>query len=244
MASLTRWCFLTDFYDAMAGIVRQYQLYFYPDDNSIELHDVKNKKVFLKRVITSDITKKDLFVGSDITIYSRKLKIVEYGDGYTKKLLDENRATTFGMIKPDSYLNIGKIIDMLYNQGGFSISKLKMTRLSLENASEFYAEHRGKPFYENLVNFMSSDLSVGMELVKKDAIKEYRSFIGPTNSNTAREQQPGSIRAIFGTDGSKNCVHGADSNNSAERETNFFMARLYSASPFCLSLALETTISC
>jgi nucleoside-diphosphate kinase len=225
MTSQSRYCFLTEFFDNMAGIVRQYQLYFFTEDNSIEMHDIKNKKVFLKRVQYPEISLKDLFIGSDINVYSRKLKIVDYADGFTRGALMESRATTYGMIKPDSYMNIGKIIDMIYNKGGFSISKMKMTKLKNEDAQEFYGEHKGKPFYENLINFMTSDYIVGMELVKKDAIKAWREFIGPTNSNNARQQAPDSIRALFGTDGTKNAVHGSDSSTSADREINFIFNR-------------------
>ena len=64
---------------------------------------------------------------------------------------------------------------------------------------------------------MTSDYIVGMELVKRDAVKSWRDFIGPTNSKTARQQTPNSIRDLFGTDGSKNAVHGSDSSTSAER---------------------------
>jgi nucleoside-diphosphate kinase len=221
MSSQQRYCFLTEFFDSMAGIVRQYQLYFYLDDNSIEMHDLKNKRVFLKRVVYPEITTKELFIGSDISVYSRKLKITAYGDGYTKKLLEESRSTTYGMIKPDCYINMGKIVDAIYNQGGYTISKLKMVRFRQDDAAQFYAEHKGKIFYDNLISFMSSDYMVGMEIVKKDAVKSWREFIGPTNSNTARTQSPNSIRAIYGTDGSKNAVHGSDSSSSAQRELEF-----------------------
>jgi nucleoside-diphosphate kinase len=89
---------------------------------------------------------KDLYKGSDINIFSRKHKLIEYGDEYTKEYFEKVRSNTFGMIKPDGYLNIGKIIDMIYNVGGFTITKLKLCRMSLDDAAEFYAEHKGKPF--------------------------------------------------------------------------------------------------
>ena len=65
---------------------------------------------------------------------------------------------------------------------------------------------------------MTSDYAVGLELIAPDAIKKWRQLIGPTNSNTAREQAPKSIRALFGTDGTQNACHGSDSKDSAERE--------------------------
>ncbi len=221
MSILNRYCFLTEYYDATASLVRPYQLYFYPEDNSIEMHDIKNKKVFLKRVVNKDITTKDLFVGSDISVYSRKLKIVDFGDTFTKSQLETTRASTYGMIKPDAYLNIGKIIDKTINEGRFLISKLKMVKMTLDDAQEFYKEHYGKNFYEGLINFMSSDFIVGMELVQKDAVKAWRNFIGPTNLNEARQKAPNSIRALYGTEGGKNAVHGSDATTSAQRELNF-----------------------
>lgn len=226
MTTFTRYCFITEMFDQLAGIVRQYQLYFYPEDNSIEMHDNKNKKIFLKRVVNNEVTFKDLYLGSDINVYSRKLKVVEYGDAFTKKTFEENRSSTYAMIKPDAYMNIGKIIDLILNEGKFTISKLKMVKFRQEDAQEFYAEHKGKPFFDNLVSFMTSDLIVGMELIAKDAVKAWRDFIGPTNSENARKTAPKSIRALFGTDGSKNAVHGSDSLQSASRELNFVFGKL------------------
>jgi nucleoside-diphosphate kinase len=68
-------------------------------------------------------------------------------------------------------------------------------------ADEFYAEHKGKPFFAGLSTFMQSDVVTGMELVAENAIPKFREALGPTNSDTARQQAPGSIRALFGTDG-------------------------------------------
>jgi nucleoside-diphosphate kinase len=185
------------------------------------MHDVKNKKIFLKRVVNKDITMKDLFLGSDISVYSRKLKIVEFGDNFTKSQLETTRASTYGMIKPDAYLNIGRILDKIMNEGKFTISKLKMVKLQTSDAQEFYQEHYGKNFYEGLISFMSSDLMVGMELIQKDAVKAWRNFIGPTSIPEARQKAPTSIRALYGTEGGKNAVHGSDSTSSAQRELSF-----------------------
>lgn len=86
------------------------------------------------------------------------------------------------------------------------------------NCVEFYGEHKGKSFYENLVNFMSSDFIVGMELVGDNAIKRWRDLLGPTNTFVAREQVPNSIRGLFGTDGTRNACHGSDSRKARGRE--------------------------
>ena len=112
---------------------------------------------------------------------------------------------------------MGKIIDLIYNKGGFFINKLKLCRMSKENAALFYAEHKGKPFYDFLIDYITSDFIVGMELIKENAIKEWRNFIGPTNVEKAKQEAPQSLRALFG-EGGKNTVHGSDSEASVKRE--------------------------
>lgn len=125
------------------------------------------------------------------------------------------------MIKPCSYQNFGKIIDAIQQQG-FSINKLKMSKFTKETAECFYGEHVGKSFFPNLQEFMVSDVVIGMELVADDAVAKWRAFIGPTNTERAKAEAPTSIRALFGTDGTKNAVHGSDSAASATREIDFF----------------------
>jgi len=97
-----------------------------------------------------------------------------------------------------------------------------MARFTKQNAAEFYAEHYGKSFFENLINFMTSGYVLGIELIADNSIKKWRALIGPTNSLKAKEEAPDSIRGMFGTDGTKNSVHGSDSIKSAQRELTFF----------------------
>lgn len=163
----------------------------------------------------------DLHVGAIVTVQTRQLKIVEYGDVATRKRFEVDRQRTFAMIKPDAYTNIGKIIDAIY-LNGFKIAKLKMSRFTPASASVFYGEHKGKPFYPNLQQFICSDVVVGMELVAENAIEKWRSLIGPTNTLTAKQEAPESLRAYFGTDGTKNAVHGSDSNGSVKREVGYW----------------------
>ncbi len=85
------------------------------------------------------------------------------------------------MVKPDAYKNLGKILSEI-EAAGFIISNVKMAKMSVENAHRFYAEHKGKSFFEKLVKFMTSDYCVGLELVCDDAILKWRQLIGPTNS--------------------------------------------------------------
>ena len=93
-------------------------------------------------------------------------------------------------------------------------------------AEEFYAEHTDKPFFEALVQFMCSGPLVALALYKSTAIMDWRALAGPTNSLTAKEAAPGSLRAQFGTDGTRNAVHGSDSTAAAARELAFHFGPL------------------
>jgi len=172
--------------------------------------------MFLKRCEYPGITINDLYIGAIITVYARQLKVVDYGDVYTRKFFESKRSRTLALIKPDAYAHIGKILDAIY-KNGFMVNRMKMLKWTLEQAQGFYAEHKGKPFFGDLTAFMSSDVIVGLELVADSAVEKWRELIGPTNSLTARSSAPNTLRALFGTDHTKNAVHGSDSSKDCVR---------------------------
>ena len=131
---------------------------------------------------------------------------------------------TFTMIKPDAVENghIGGILDKI-NAAGFRIVAMKMTRLSAEKAGEFYAVHKERPFYGELVEFMSSGHIVAAILEKANAVEDFRKLIGATNPANAEE---GTIRKKYAESIGRNAVHGSDSNENAEIEGNFFFSGL------------------
>eukprot|EP00744_Colponema_vietnamica_P001880 GILI01003054.1.p1 GENE.GILI01003054.1~~GILI01003054.1.p1 ORF type:complete len:376 (+),score=110.48 GILI01003054.1:153-1280(+) len=221
MASEGKYTFIVEWFDSAASLVRQYQLSFWPADNTVDMYDIKNRRTFLKRCEYPALKLADLFIGASVTVFSRMLKVVDYADLFTKGELERKRSKTFAMIKPDAYNQIGKIVDAIYRDG-FVISKLKMVRLTPADAQEFYAEHQGKPFFNTLISFMTRDVVVAMELVADNAVQKWRSLIGPTNPENARREAPTSLRARFGSDGTQNAVHGSDSPASARRESDFF----------------------
>ncbi|KAK9855785.1 hypothetical protein WJX84_005017 [Apatococcus fuscideae] len=134
---------------------------------------------------------------------------------------------TLGLIKPDA-VRAGKSreIMQLAELSGFQLLAKKTLQLSQERAEEFYAEHQGKPFFPGLVGFMTSGPLYAMVLGREDAVKSWRGLMGPTNSLTAREQQPTCLRALYGTNGTQNATHGSDSSASANREIAFFFPEL------------------
>lgn len=130
---------------------------------------------------------------------------------------------TFTMIKPDAVAagNIGNILAMI-NKKGFRIVAMKYTQLSKEKAGEFYAVHKKRPFYRELVKFMSSGPIVAAILEKDNAVEDYRKLIGATNPEEAKK---GTIRAKYATSIGENAVHGADSDENAAIEGAFHFAK-------------------
>ncbi len=129
---------------------------------------------------------------------------------------------TFTMIKPGAVKNghIGAILAKI-NEGGFRIVALKYTKLSAEKAGEFYAVHSERPFYGELVKFMSSGPIVAAILEKENAVADFRTLIGATNPADAA---PGTIRALFAKSIGENAVHGSDSDENAAIEGSFHFA--------------------
>ncbi|EDO34502.1 predicted protein, partial [Nematostella vectensis] len=216
-----RFAFLAEWYDPQAALTRKYQLLFYASDNSVEMYDIKNRRLFLKRSKCDQYKADDFYIGAIVNIHSRQLKITDYCDKHTTNRLKNINEKTLAMIKPDAVGCLGGIMEMI-DQAGFKLCRAKMVRLNRKEASDFYQEHASQPFYDRLVEFISSGPVVAFELKGPGAVDSWRKVLGPTDSATARNQAPLSVRAKFGTDNTKNAAHGSDSTESAEREVSFF----------------------
>lgn len=127
---------------------------------------------------------------------------------------------TLMIVKPDAVAKnaIGQIVARVESHG-FIVRQLRMVHLTQEQAEAFYAVHKERPFYGELVEFMTSGPAVPMVLEREDAVPTLRKFIGPTNSN---EAPAGTIRGDFGTDVQYNAVHASDSPENAANEISFF----------------------
>lgn len=131
---------------------------------------------------------------------------------------------TFTMIKPDAVEanNIGPILSMI-NKAGFKVIGMKYMRLTKEQAGQFYAVHKERPFYQELVTYMSEGPIVAAILGKDNAVADYRTLIGATDPTKADE---GTIRKTFAKSIAANAVHGSDSDENANIESDFFFSQL------------------
>jgi nucleoside-diphosphate kinase len=129
---------------------------------------------------------------------------------------------TFAIIKPNAVRTgkAGPILAMI-NEGGFEIAAIRMVQMTRAQAETFYDIHRGKPFYDGLIDFMTSGPIIVIILRHQNAVEEFRRLIGATDPAKA---EPGTIRKIFAVSVQMNAVHGSDSIENAHREANFFFS--------------------
>ena len=129
---------------------------------------------------------------------------------------------TLTIIKPTAFRNnhAGAILKMI-NEAGFQFKALKLLQLTPGQAGLFYSVHKGKPFYESLVKFMSSGPVIAALLEKDNAVDDFRALIGATDPKKAEQ---GTVRYLYGTDLQQNAVHGSDSDENAVIESDFFFS--------------------
>ncbi|MED6265091.1 Nucleoside diphosphate kinase 7, partial [Characodon lateralis] len=238
---MDRYAFLTEWYDPTAALLRRYQLFYYPKDGSVEMFDVKNQRIFLRRTKYDDIHLEDLFVGNRVNVFSRQLNLIDYGDQYTATQLGSKKERTLALIKPDVLTKIGDIIELIYSSN-LIVTKAKMTNLTWNQAADFYVEHQSKAFFNNLVQFVSSGPVVALELMGDEAISIWKRLLGPADSALARKEAPQSVRAQFGTDAVKNVCHGSESLVAVARELEFFFPSTIGHGPS--NTAIYTDCTC
>jgi len=135
-----------------------------------------------------------------------------------------NGDLTFAIIKPNAVRTgkSGPILAMI-NEAGFEISGMKMIMLNIPQAEEFYEIHKGNPFFEGLIDFMTSGPVIALILKRENAVEEFRKLIGNTDPEKA---EPGTIRKLYAVSVKMNAVHGSDSDENAQREADFFFSNV------------------
>lgn len=146
--------------------------------------------------------------------------------GAPKNFIDNQ--VTFAIFKPDLVKRgfAKEAINTITSKTKLNVLLMSEFTFSERTAEEFYREHRGKPFFGELIEYMSEGPSIALMLYGPDAVRAWREFMGPTNPAVARETAPGSLRAVYGLDLTHNSFHGSDSLGSASREIQFACKQL------------------
>ncbi|KAJ8670805.1 hypothetical protein QAD02_002064 [Eretmocerus hayati] len=160
-----RFSFDAEWYDKVASVLKKFCLNYYPADNSVEIFDLKNRRLFLRRTKCEGVEAKDFYVGAIVTIFSRSIKITNFADKTTEEKVSKKITRSFAIIKPATINKTGEILVLITEQG-FHISNLKMGRIDYQDASKLFNPEDGES--RNLIECMTSGPLVALELLSKD----------------------------------------------------------------------------
>eukprot|EP00668_Euglena_longa_P015166 GGOE01019218.1.p1 GENE.GGOE01019218.1~~GGOE01019218.1.p1 ORF type:complete len:386 (+),score=131.65 GGOE01019218.1:91-1248(+) len=216
-----RLAFVVDYDDPQAGITRKYQLLYFLSDKTVEMFDIKNRRIFLKRRPYPSLDVNDFVLGGVISVFSRQLRISEYGDEQTKSIFSRKGEATFGMIKPDGYERMGEIFRAIAREG-MRVNRIHMVQMTQEEAAEFFSGEQSQPHYRDLIQHIVAYPVVALHLAGEDCVTKWNKVLGPRDPLQARQAAPQSLRAKYGTSMVLNVGHGSEDGRAADRELQFF----------------------
>ncbi|KAI8743628.1 nucleoside diphosphate kinase 7 [Biomphalaria glabrata] len=240
MADDARFAFIVEWYEELAARTRTFQFFYYSGSKSIEMFDIKTRKMFLKTNISaSPIELQDLYIGASINVLGRQLKIVDFGDEFTKRKLMSKLERTLGYVKPNSLDKLGEIIHAIYDRG-LLISKLRLCKVEHNDAYRLHEEDNKQSAMN--INAITSGPIVAFELVGENAVQRWQELVGPTDPSVARSEAASSLRARFGKDLLHNAVHCSGSPSAAARELEYFFPSCSKATLTNCALGCNTTL--
>lgn len=216
-----RYCFIVEWYDPAACLVRRYTFTFHDGDNSVEMYDPKNRRQFLKRAKVENVRLSDLFIGNSVNVLGRQLTFIAYGDEATRSRLTRQNERTLGIIKPDAMHHVGEILEMIF-RSGLKLANLKTCSLNFNEVTDFYALSHPNENNGRAIDHLSNGTILAIEVKGEQAVKRWQDIVGPADPLTARRESPQSLRAIYGEDTIKNACHSSDNIELANSELDFF----------------------
>lgn len=233
--------FLAEYFDHKASYQKHFVINFYPSDNSLDIFDKDLNRMFLKRTITEDVDMNDMFVGNTLRIYGRQIKLTDYADNHTKKMVSKTRECTTAILKPGVIDKFGAIINRI-QESGLGMSKMRMCQLSRKEALEFYETSKQEHDIPFVLEHIVSGPIVGMELVGENAIQKWQDLMGPRDPIEARRLEPNSLRALYGHDSSATSgFHGASTPEEVKFERAFLFPEDGTKAPMSPVNLINTT---
>ncbi|KAI5635583.1 nucleoside diphosphate kinase domain-containing protein [Phthorimaea operculella] len=195
--------FAAEWYDSQASLLRRYTLTYYPTDDTLEMFDLKSRKMFVRRTKVDGVTLDKFYIGCTLHIFGRLIKIVDFGCEDTKKRLQQDYLVTCVVIKPLPNTIAGKIITHL-NKHNLQITRMKRVKWTLDDIAFIYRNFTGDSSYPFLLEHFGGNYSFVLEIVGKNIYENIQKIVGHRDPLKA---EPGTIRALYGTDIVRNCVH-------------------------------------
>ncbi|XP_030027568.2 nucleoside diphosphate kinase 7 [Manduca sexta] len=213
-----KYSFIGEWYDNQASLIRRFNVFYYPTDDTLEMFDLKNRKTFVRRVKVNGITLDNFYIGCTLCILGRLIKIVDFACEDTRKKLHKDMEITFAMLKPLPTKIAGKILTH-FQEHGLRVTKMKKARLTADDVNILYRTQLTDPTFPFLLDFLTGQLIYGLELVGKDAVSVCLKLLGERDPSKAA---PGTIRALYGTDMVRNCVHASGTLEAAMEDLEYF----------------------
>uniref|UniRef100_A0A182J3V6 Uncharacterized protein n=1 Tax=Anopheles atroparvus TaxID=41427 RepID=A0A182J3V6_ANOAO len=206
--------YLGEWYQKEADLNRQLMVSFFPSDNSVELVDMKTRKIFLRRTKIEELSENDFFIGAKLLIFGKQIDILDYGDAKTRNK-KANEQLSFGMIKADALLHVGEILTQIHKTG-LGVRRLAMLKVD-ENYSSMLKSVRSEASSLNyLMDCIPSQSFVALEIIGNNAYDQYRELCGPESISEAKQCAPNSFRGLYGND-----VYCSRSADDAANESRF-----------------------
>ncbi|CAH0695308.1 unnamed protein product [Spodoptera exigua] len=215
---IERYSFIGEWYDNQASLVRRFNVFYYPTDETLEMFDIKNRKTFVRRVKVNGINLQSFYIGCTLYILGRLIKIVDFACENTKMKLQREMQLTFAVIKPIPTTVVGKILSH-FHEHGLRVSKMKKARLRSEDVEFLYRHQLSDPTFPFLLDHLTNQLVFGLELVGRDAHARCLELLGHQDPLKAAT---GTIRALYGSDPVRNCVHTSASSQDAIVDIDYF----------------------
>ena len=167
--------FLCDWFDNQSQTIRKLALTYYADTKSVQMWDIRGKRMFLKKCSYPQLRMEDLFPGSTITVYNRQLNITDYADSYIKQVMGTAQQRTVGIIYASATQEAGKILDVAAVEG-FSLGALKMTRMT-DRAAMTFAQQSGRQVTRELIDGLSAGNIIVFELLARKSVAAWQNLI-------------------------------------------------------------------
>ncbi|XP_066249606.1 nucleoside diphosphate kinase homolog 7 [Euwallacea similis] len=217
--------FHAEWFDYDSSHNKKFILNYYPSDKTLELFDKLLNRMYLKRTKIEGLELKDVFVGNTVRIYGRQVRITDYADCRTQRIIGKTKEHTFAIIKPILIPKLGEIITEIQKRG-FQICHMKMCNLTRKEVLDLHEPFKDDPFLPSILEHLISGSIVAVELVGENAVERWLEVLGPDDPLEARKIAPNSLRALYGGDSKLlNGFHGSANVQHAMRESHFFFPK-------------------
>ncbi|XP_053619643.1 nucleoside diphosphate kinase homolog 7 isoform X2 [Plodia interpunctella] len=213
-----RYSFIGEWYDNQASLIRRFNIFYFPTDDTLEMYDLKIRKIFVRRVKVDGIKLENFYIGATLYILGRLIKIIDFACEDTKRRLQKDMQVAFCIIKPVPLNIMGKILTFLHDHN-LRVTKMKMAEMTHDDINYIFRSMLTDPTFPFLSEFLGGKMVCGLELVGKDAVAHCNRVVG---DNDPLKAEPGTIRALYGLDPVRNCVYCSPTSESSFEDLEYF----------------------